>query len=247
VTAAALVTAVVATALTVAASPDASAAISPTGWNTVVSKHSGKCVDARAAATANGTAVQQQTCNSTNAQQWQFQPTSNGYVRVNALNNAAQALDVTNVSTADSAPVQLWAYGNGLNQQWLPVEESDGAYHLVNRHSGKCLDVPGASTADGLQLQQYTCNGTAAQSFRINPVTGTPRPTRRPVSPTSARTCRSSTRRCRRAPSRPSSTRSSGSRRPTSTANSGTRCCSSRAPTTSAPTSASSPRSPAWA
>ncbi len=179
VIAAALVTTVVATALTVASSPAASAAISPTGWNTVVSKNSGKCVDARAAATANGTAVQQQACNSSTAQQWQFQPTSNGYVRVNAFNNAAQALDVTNVSTADSAPIQLWAYGNGLNQQWLPVEEADGAYHLVNRNSGKCLDVPGASTADGLQLQQYTCNGTAAQSFRINPVDGTP-PTGQP-------------------------------------------------------------------
>ncbi|GAA0959178.1 RICIN domain-containing protein [Kribbella koreensis] len=172
--AAALVAAVVATGLTVANSNDASAAISPTGWNTVVSKNSSKCVDARAAATANGTAVQQQACNSSTAQQWQFQPTTNGYVRVNALNNAAQALDVTNVSTADSAPIQLWSYSNGLNQQWLPVEESDGAYHLVNRNSGKCLDVPGASTADGLQLQQYTCNGTAAQSFRINPVDGTP-------------------------------------------------------------------------
>jgi hypothetical protein len=173
--AAALVAAVTATALTaVVSSPDASAAISPTGWNTVVSKNSSKCVDARAAATANGTAVQQQACNSSTAQQWQFQPTTDGYVRVNALNNAAQSLDVTNVSTADSAPIQLWSYSNGLNQQWQPVEEADGAYHLVNRNSGKCLDVPGASTADGLRLQQYTCNGTAAQSFRVNPVDGTP-------------------------------------------------------------------------
>ncbi|TDU87213.1 ricin-type beta-trefoil lectin protein [Kribbella voronezhensis] len=179
--AAAAAAAVTTTALTaVVSSPAASAAISPTGWNTVVSKNSSKCVDARAAATANGTAVQQQACNSTTAQQWQFQPTADGYVRVNAFNNAAQALDVTNVSAADSAPIQLWSYSNGLNQQWLPVEEADGAYHLVNRNSGKCLDVPGASTADGLQLQQYTCNGTAAQSFRVNPVDGTP-PTEPPA------------------------------------------------------------------
>lgn len=172
--AATLAAAVIATGLSVAWSPDASAAIPPTGWNTVVSKNSGKCVDARAAATANGTAVQQQGCNNSNAQQWQFQPTSGGYVRINALNNATQVLDVTNVSTADRAPIQLWAYGNGNNQQWLPVEETDGAYHLVNRNSGKCLDVPAASTADGVQLQQYACNGTAAQSFRVNPVDGTP-------------------------------------------------------------------------
>ncbi|TDO33540.1 ricin-type beta-trefoil lectin protein [Kribbella sp. VKM Ac-2527] len=178
----ALVAAVIATFLTVVASPDATAAISPTGWNTVAAKHSGKCVDARAAATPNGTAVQQYACNNSTAQQWQFQPTSDGYVRINARNNAAQVLDVTGVSTADSAPIQLWAYGNGLNQQWQPVEEADGAYHLVNRNSGKCLDVPSASTADSVQLQQYTCNGTAAQSFRITPVDGTP-PTNPPGTP----------------------------------------------------------------
>src|SRR3954468_20992529 len=67
--AATLVAAVTATALTVASSPDASAAISPTGWNTVVSKNSSKCVDARAGASTNGTAVQQQVCNSSTEQQ----------------------------------------------------------------------------------------------------------------------------------------------------------------------------------
>ncbi|MEV1170553.1 RICIN domain-containing protein [Nonomuraea sp. NPDC049784] len=155
--------------------PVAQAAV-PTGLTTVVAKHSGKCVDARAAATANGTAVQQYACNGSGAQLWQFQATSDGYYRVNSSLNAAQAWDVTGVSTADSAPVQLWAYGGGNNQQWLPVEESGGTYHLVNRNSGKCLDVPGASTADSVQLQQYTCNGTAAQSFTLSGGGGGPNP-----------------------------------------------------------------------
>src|SRR5262245_19531854 len=101
--------------------PVAQAAV-PTGLTTVVAKHSGKCVDARAAATANGTAVQQYACNGSGAQLWQFQATSGGYYRVNSSLNAAQAWDVTGVSTADSAAVQLWAYGGGNNQQWLPVE-----------------------------------------------------------------------------------------------------------------------------
>ncbi|GAB3818917.1 RICIN domain-containing protein [Kribbella italica] len=180
--AASLVAAVVATALSVVTSPAAIAAISPTGWNTVAAKHSGKCVDARAAGTANGTAVQQYACNSSTAQQWQFQPTSDGYVRINARNAPAQVLDVSNVSAADGALIHLWAFGNGNNQQFRPVEEADGAYHLVNRNSGKCLDVPSAATADSVQLQQYTCNGSAAQSFRISPVDGTP-PTNPPGTP----------------------------------------------------------------
>lgn len=155
------------------AAASAAAAI-PTGYTTVVNKGSGKCVDARSAASADGTAVQQYTCNASTAQNWQLVATSDGYYRVNSNLNAAEAWDVTNVSTADSAPVQLWTYSGGNNQQWLPVAEADGAYHFVNRNSGKCLDVPSASTADSVQLAQYTCNGTAAQSFTLGGGTTNP-------------------------------------------------------------------------
>jgi hypothetical protein len=141
--------------------------ISSTAWYSVANQNSGKCVDSRAAGTANGTAIQQYACNSTLAQQFQFQPTSGGFTRINNRANSAQVVDVTNVSTADNAGLQLWAYGGGNNQQWQPVPESNGSYHFVNRNSGKCLNVPGASAADSVQLVQFTCNGTAAQSFRL--------------------------------------------------------------------------------
>ena len=36
---------------------------------------------------------------------------------------------------------------------------------IRNWHSGKCLDVAGGSQADGARVQQYTCNGTAAQRW----------------------------------------------------------------------------------
>ncbi|MFF0186437.1 RICIN domain-containing protein [Streptomyces sp. NPDC005244] len=175
------VTALVATTLSglsVAAQGDAVAATGtaagaaalPTGWATVVNAGSGKCADARAAGTADGTAVQQYACNSSQAQQWRLTATSGGYYRVDNRADATKAWDVTGVSAADAAPVQLWTYSGGANQQWQAVAEAGGAYHFVNRNSGKCLDVPSASTADSVQLQQYTCNGSAAQSFSVNPV-----------------------------------------------------------------------------
>ncbi|MFF1837400.1 RICIN domain-containing protein [Streptomyces sp. NPDC058231] len=150
--------------------PTAQTAALPTSWATVVNMGSGKCVDARAAGTANGTVVQQYACNDSQAQQWQFAATSGGYAQIGNHTDATKVWDVTDVSTADSALVQLWTYGGGNNQQWQAVAESSGAYHFVNRNSGKCLDVPSASTADSVQLQQYTCNGSPAQSFRVNPV-----------------------------------------------------------------------------
>jgi hypothetical protein len=36
-------------------------------------------------------------------------------------------------------------------------------------HSGLCLDISGASTANGAQLQQYACNGSGAQNFTLDP------------------------------------------------------------------------------
>jgi hypothetical protein len=147
--------------------PPPTGPISPGTWYSVVNVNSGKCLDARAAGTTDGTAVQQYTCNGTNAQQFQFATATDGHVRINNRGNATQVLDVTNVSTTDNAPIQTWSYGGGANQQWQPVAEGDGVYRFVNRNSGKCLDTPAASQADNVQLVQYTCNGTTAQSFRL--------------------------------------------------------------------------------
>lgn len=43
---------------------------------------------------------------------------------------------------------------------------------LIAKHSGKCLDVPSSSTTSGTALQQWVCNGTNAQAFRLQAVTG---------------------------------------------------------------------------
>jgi Ricin-type beta-trefoil lectin domain-like len=40
----------------------------------------------------------------------------------------------------------------------------------ANQNSGSCVDATGrASTANGVQLQIYDCNGTAAQAFKLTP------------------------------------------------------------------------------
>ncbi|WP_369332899.1 RICIN domain-containing protein [Nonomuraea candida] len=43
-----------------------------------------------------------------------------------------------------------------------------GRVRLVARHSGKCLDVTGHSTADGARLIQYACGGGQNQQFTRN-------------------------------------------------------------------------------
>jgi glucosylceramidase len=142
--------------------------ISPAAWYNVVNSSSGKCVDEANWGTAPGTAVQQWACGTgQHNQQWQFTPTSNGYYRVSPRFAPGLAWDVTGVSAADGATAQLWTYGGGNNQQWLAQSAGGGVWRFVARHSGKCLDVPSASTADGARLQQWACNSSGAQSFRL--------------------------------------------------------------------------------
>ncbi|WP_086784472.1 RICIN domain-containing protein [Crossiella equi] len=170
---AAAAVAVAASSLTLVAPSAANAAVTPNAWYKIVSKASGKCVDARGALTANGTAVQQYTCNDSGAQQWQFQETGGGYFRLNNRNDPAQVADVAENSTADGGVVHLWTYGGGANQQWQPVEQADGSYRLVNRNSGKCLDLTEGSQADQVQFQQWACfDGSPNQSFNLQQVGG---------------------------------------------------------------------------
>ncbi|MFG2133207.1 RICIN domain-containing protein [Streptomyces sp. NPDC048751] len=52
-----------------------------------------------------------------------------------------------------------------------PVAGRADACTVVNEHSGKCLDVADASTADGAAVIEYSCNGSTNQMFTLKPVT----------------------------------------------------------------------------
>ncbi|MFJ4833682.1 RICIN domain-containing protein [Streptomyces sp. NPDC088747] len=42
-------------------------------------------------------------------------------------------------------------------------------YTPVNRHSGKCLDLAGGSTADGAYLRQWTWLNNNCRQWRLQP------------------------------------------------------------------------------
>ncbi|NMO53466.1 glucosylceramidase [Actinoplanes sp. TBRC 11911] len=62
-----------------------------------------------------------------------------------------KCLDVTNGSTANGNPPQMWSCTAGPNQTW--TLGTDGTV----RGLGKCLDVTGNSTADGAAVQLWDC------------------------------------------------------------------------------------------
>jgi hypothetical protein len=46
---------------------------------------------------------------------------------------------------------------------------TEGDYVIRSAMTGKCIDIASSSTADGAKVQQWDCNGTNAQKFRLTP------------------------------------------------------------------------------
>lgn len=151
--------------------PPPSGGFSTTVWYNIINQNSGQCVDATGWGTGNGTALQQYTCGSQQSnQEWQFTATSGGYYTVTNRNAPSLVWDITGGAgaTTPGTPMQLWSYGGGTNQQWMPVSLGGGYYKFVALNDGQCLDTPAASTTPGTRLQQWTCNGATAQSFSLS-------------------------------------------------------------------------------
>ena len=57
--------------------------------------------------------------------------------------------------------MQIWDCNGGANQKW--TINADGT--IVGVQSGLCLDVTGASTANGTLIEIWTCNGGGNQRW----------------------------------------------------------------------------------
>ncbi len=138
---------------------------------------SGKVMDVASASTSDGANVQQWTDNGTNAQRFTVtRAQGNRFV----LNNvgSGKCVDVANASTNDGANIQQ-ANCNGTGaQQFLfyPVTDSGrgllpvGQYSLSSNDSKLCVDIDGASTANGALAVQAACVGSSdSQRFDVLP------------------------------------------------------------------------------
>jgi hypothetical protein len=96
-------------------------------------------------------------------------PTGNVRYRGPIINeHSGKGLDVSDRSTADGANIQQWDYANQGNQNWEVINVGRGEFAIVNRRSGKVLDVPDNRIYDnGVNIQQYRWNSRANQRWRL--------------------------------------------------------------------------------
>lgn len=123
----------------------------------LINDASGKCITASSVRA--GGAVEQRACANEDAQRWRYTPTDAGYGRLASVLDESLVLDLS--GNEDGALTQL-----GAGTEWQPIWETADRYHLLARHSDRCLDVP-SGKIDDVQLQQWSCNGASAQSFRF--------------------------------------------------------------------------------
>jgi O-glycosyl hydrolase len=96
--------------------------------------------------------------------------TSAGAYQTDASENIASisAPSISGSTISASLPAQsVTTYVLGSSGQ--PGSGGAGAQELVGNQSGKCLDVPGASTTNGTQLEVYSCNAGSNQEYTLNP------------------------------------------------------------------------------
>ncbi|MFD6138772.1 RICIN domain-containing protein [Promicromonospora sp. NPDC060271] len=97
---------------------------------------------------------------------WRLVTTSDGYTRLQAA--ASTGLYLTGATAGGQLTLQ--ASASDGSQDWTLVEQRPE--RLVNRNSGKCLDVNASSTADGGKVQQWTCGTGTNQQWQVQAVSG---------------------------------------------------------------------------
>ncbi|MCX5009918.1 ricin-type beta-trefoil lectin domain protein [Streptomyces sp. NBC_00555] len=85
------------------------------------------------------------------------QAEAEGYPAANCARSAGPAAN----------PVGSGGYYQVLLELYCVPPPPPGSGQIVGVHSGKCLDVKGAKTADGTPIQIYSCNGTSAQAWKL--------------------------------------------------------------------------------
>jgi RHS repeat-associated protein len=66
----------------------------------------------------------------------------------------------------------LWITADGKLRGLAPSRTTTGPVNSIGS-AGKCMDVPNSNSADGTNIQLYTCNGTAAQNWTFVPTDAT--------------------------------------------------------------------------
>lgn len=146
------------------------------GYLTIKNVGSGKVLDVVGANNASGTNVQQYKPNNSYAQKWIAVDSNDGNVILHSALDEQLVLDVAGGRASDGTNIDVYAINETSAQKFklysaeiVDTSSSsieNGTYELITG-DGRVIDVPSASTNDGVNMQLFARNDTAAQSFYL--------------------------------------------------------------------------------
>ncbi|MEU1101007.1 RICIN domain-containing protein [Streptomyces tibetensis] len=127
-------------------------------YNTLIARHSSKCADVTSQSLWAGAQIKQYDCNGGANQKYWFKSVGSGYYQLMVRNSSLCVQENASTVTQENCT------SSATSQQWSLT--TTGSYvNVRSRASGECLDVNGASTANGAALLTYTCNGGTNQQW----------------------------------------------------------------------------------
>lgn len=151
------------------------------GRYVVINRNTLRAMEVASASTGNGANIQQNVYAGGLHQQWDVTPvpaTTGGdysYFTITAA-HSGKAADVFNFSLSAGGNIAQWDNVTGVNQQWYLEYVSNGWFHVRSKWSGLYLEVAGASTVNGANIQQWNfwAPNSNHQQWRFIPVGAAP-------------------------------------------------------------------------
>ncbi|MGW0497219.1 RICIN domain-containing protein [Streptomyces sp. NPDC003007] len=127
-------------------------------YHTLIARHSSKCADVTSQSLRVGAQLKQYDCNGGANQKYWFKSVGGGSYQLMVRNSSLCLRENASTVTQENCDA------SATNQQWSLT--TTGSYvNVKSRATGECLDVNGASTANGAALITYTCNGGTNQQW----------------------------------------------------------------------------------
>lgn len=122
-------------------------------------------LDVTGANKSNGANVQLYSDNDTNAQRWKVSFDAQGYAQIQNI-NSGKYLSVANAK-AQSGENIIQSSGTSYAQKWV-FQQLNGAIQIVSAmHKDYVLDLSGAHSVNGRNIQLYANNGSKAQQWKF--------------------------------------------------------------------------------
>jgi hypothetical protein len=146
------------------------------GYFKIFNVASGKVLGVENQSTANGAKILQWDDNGSADHEWAVAPNpAGGFTITNRVNG--KALEIPGGSTTVGATADQSTDAASATQRWnltqiAPPNLATGQYVLVNKNSGKYLDIPAASTTAGTAAQQWQNSACVCQLWSFQSQTG---------------------------------------------------------------------------